>query len=100
MNMHKPLIGVMAVFAAITFAAPAHADTQGYFDYLSNHGVANPQGNAPNGTTWLSQGQQECSALRGGKSEEWLIGQLEHVMDQADSGLIVVGAHKYICPDA
>ena len=96
----KLMIGGVAALAAITFAAPAHADTQGYLDYLSNHGVANPQGTAMNGTTWLSQGQQECAALRGGKSEEWLIGQLEHVMDRADSDLIVVGAHQYLCPGA
>jgi hypothetical protein len=98
--MRKLLITGVAALAAITFAAPAHADTQGYFDYLSDHGVANPQGNAMNGTTYLSQGQQECAALRNGKSEEWLIGQLEHVMDRADSDLIVVGAHQYLCPGA
>ncbi len=102
MKKHVPraVLAALALGAGLAFAAPAHADTQGYLDYLSNHGIANPQGNAMNGTTYLSQGQQECAALRNGKSEEWLIGQLEHVMDRADSGLIVVGAHQYLCPGA
>jgi Protein of unknown function (DUF732) len=83
----------LALGAGLAFAAPAHADTQGYTDFLRSHGIPNPEG-------LVSQGMQECEALRSGKSETWLIGQLEHVMDAAQSDDIVVAAHRYLCPDA
>jgi len=89
----KKVMLVVAGALALATAAPAHADTQGYIDFLRNHGVPNPE-------SYVSQGQQECEALRSGKSEGWLIGQLEHVMDRATSDNIVVGAHQYLCPGA
>jgi hypothetical protein len=86
-------LAALAVGAGLVFAAPAHADTQGFLDYMRNHGYANAE-------SYLSQGMQECAALRNGKPEGWLIGQLEHQMSRAESELVVVGAHQYLCPDA
>lgn len=88
----------LALAAGLAFAAPAHADAQGFIDYMRSHGYTNPV--APNGNTYLSQGQQECSALREGKPEGWLIGQLESQLSRAESELVVTGAHQYLCPDA
>jgi hypothetical protein len=94
--MKKLLIPVMAS-AAVFLAAPAHADTQGYLAWLQSHGVSDP---APNGNSLVSQGQQECQALQSGKSQSWLIGQLESQMGSAQAEDIVVAAHQYLCPGA
>jgi hypothetical protein len=92
-HVSRAALAALALGGGLAFAAPAHADTQGYIDYLRNHGMPNPE-------SQVSRGMQECQALRSGKSEGWLIGQLEHVMSQADSSLIVVGAYQYLCPGA
>ena len=87
----------LMIGAVVALAAPAHADDAGYLNWLQNHGVTGP---LPNGTGLLSMGTQECDALRHGKPEGWLIGQLEHITGRAQSEDIVVAAHKYLCPDA
>jgi Protein of unknown function (DUF732) len=92
-HVSRGALAALALGAGLAFAAPAHADTQGFLDYMRNHGYANAE-------SYLSQGMQECEALREGKSEGWLIGQLEHVMSRAESQLVVVGAHQYLCPGA
>jgi hypothetical protein len=92
-------VAALALGAGLAFAAPARADTQGFLDYMRSHGYAN-QGPTSNGNTYLSQGQQECAALRAGKSESWLIGQLESQLSRAESQLVVTGAHQYLCPGA
>jgi hypothetical protein len=93
------LIAGLAVFAGISFSPLAHADAQGFNDYMASHGYAS-LGPSGTGFTYLSQAQQECSAMRNGKSQEWLIGQLESELSRAEAGLVVTGAHQYLCPDA
>ncbi len=87
----------LAIGAGLALAVPAHADDASYLTWLQNHGVTGP---LPNGTSLLSMGTQECDALRHGKPEGWLIGQLEHVTGRAQSEDIVVAAHQQLCPDA
>ena len=93
------LIGGIAALAAITFSPLAHADAPGFNDYMASHGYPS-LGPSGTGFTYLSQAQQECSAMRNGKSQEWLIGQLESQLSRAEAGLVVTGAHQYLCPDA
>jgi Protein of unknown function (DUF732) len=96
--MKKLLIPAVAC-AAVFLATPAHADEQGFNNYMASHGYPS-LGPSGTGFTYLSQAQQECSAMRGGKPQEWLIGQLESQLSSAEAGLVVTGAHQYLCPDA
>jgi hypothetical protein len=87
---------VPAVLAAGIVCAPlAHADMSSYLAYLQNHGVLSYD---PNG----NQGLQECAALREGKSELFLMGQLiqAYGWGKAQAEDVVGGAHRYLCPDA
>jgi hypothetical protein len=92
-------IALVLAVATLTLAPPAFANTaeDQYNLFLYNHGVGYVLGN---GNSALSQGYQECEALRAGKSETWLIGQLESQLDRASSGDVVYAAHRYLCPDA
>jgi hypothetical protein len=90
-------LSTLAIGAVVALAAPAHADDTGYLAWLADHGVTAP---LPNGTSLLSMGTQDCAALRGGKSERFLIGELEKETGRAQSEDIVVAAHRYLCPDA
>jgi hypothetical protein len=46
-------------------------------------------------------GTQECAGLRAGRSESFLIDNLEKVgVGRAQSGDVVYAAHHYLCPDA
>ena len=87
-----------ALVVGIACAPLAQADDQGFMNYMASHGYSSPTG--MNGVNYLSQARQECSALRAGKSEKWLIGQLESELSIAEAGLVVTGAHQYLCPDA
>lgn len=53
-----------------------------------------------NGVNYLSQAQLACSALRSGQSESPLTSALESKSSIAESGLVVSGAHQFLCPDA
>ncbi len=93
----RAALSIVVLGSGLALAAPAYADDASYLSWLSNHGVTAP---LPNGTSLLSMGTQECAALREGKSERFLIGQLESVTGRAQSEDIVVAAHQYLCPDA
>jgi hypothetical protein len=91
-------LAALALGAGLAFAAPAHADTAEYLTWLQNHGVSDP---LPNGTSLVSMGTQECAGLRAGRSESFLIDNLEKVgVGRAQSGDVVYAAHHYLCPDA
>lgn len=86
MAMKKLLIPAVTS-AAVLLAAPAHADTQRFLDYMQNHGYTNAK-------NYLSQGQQECEAPQSDTSESWSIDQLEHCLNIAESQLIATAAHQ------
>jgi hypothetical protein len=65
---------------------------------MQTHGYSNPVG--MNGVNYLSQAQLACSALRSGQSESPLTSALESKSSIAESGLVVSGAHQFLCPDA
>ncbi|MFZ0907824.1 MAG: DUF732 domain-containing protein [Mycobacterium sp.] len=93
--MRTLLIPVVAS-AAVVLAAPAHADTQGFIDYMYNHGGTTTASST--GESYLTYGQQVCQALQSGASESSQIGRLEGLMSRAESGLVVTGAHQFLCP--
>ena len=93
----RAALSMLALGVGLAFAATAHADDASYLSWLADHGVTAP---LPNGTSLMSMGTQECAALREGKSERFLIGQLESITGRAQSDDIVVAAHRYLCPDA
>jgi Protein of unknown function (DUF732) len=92
-HVSRAALAALTFGVGLAFAPPAHADTQGFLNYMRTHGYANAE-------SYLNQAQQQCQALRSGKSEGWLIGQLEHQMSRAESELVVTGAHQYLCPGA
>ena len=75
---------------------PAHADAQGFIDYMQNYGYHSAV--SGDGYSYVSQGQQVCQALQSGASESSQIGRLGGLMSRAESGLVVQGAHQYLCP--
>jgi hypothetical protein len=82
------------VSAAFLLVAPplAHADDQGYLNYLSSHGVpAWPAGPG------LKAGHDACSALRDGSSPQSFISTMG-LMGQIYGQTVVDGAHQYLCP--
>ena len=97
--MFKAVLVSAVVAAGIACAPLAQADGNDQYDqFLISHGAFRDV--LPNGNSPLAQGQQTCAALRAGKSESFLIGQLESQMDRATAEDIVVAAHRYLCPGA
>lgn len=90
-----------AVVAGIVCAAPAHADSDTYLRYLISHGVPNT-GPGTSSSTLVQTGNSECAAIREGKSDLFLFGQLieAYGMGKAQAQDIVYAAHHYLCPDA
>ena len=92
--MIKAIATILA--AGIAGAPQAQADMNSYLAYLQNHGVLSYDSNG-------SLGTQECAALRQGKSEEFLMGQLIQaypMWGKVQAEGIVQGAHRNLCPDA
>ena len=82
----------------LAFAAPAVADTADYLAWLQNHGVSDP---LANGMSLESAGTMECAGLRAGRSESFLIDNLEKVgIGRAPAEDVVYAAHHNLCPDA
>jgi hypothetical protein len=91
------LIAGAAAVLVLT-ATPAHADDQnGYMSYLESHGI-NRQSISEGELVTL--GEAECQKMRAGHSEDELTYALEAYKSNAESSIIVVGAHHYLCPDA
>lgn len=94
----KKLLVFAPLALGVVFTAPAHADAAGFSNYMQTHGYSNPIG--MNGVNYLGQAQLVCSALRSGQSESSLTNALEGKLSIAESGLVVSGAHQFLCPDA
>lgn len=84
--------------AGYTPTAEADSPQTQYSQYLISHGMYGDM--APDGNTWLQDGQQVCAALQAGQSEGQQTGQLESRMGRAQSSVIVYAAHHYLCPGA
>jgi hypothetical protein len=94
--MKKMLITAGAIAAAVLFAPIAAADTDAYMQYLRSHNVT---GGYWSDATLLSMGQQECEAMKGGKPDDFLIGELEKVgygAAQADD-IVYAARHFLTC---
>jgi hypothetical protein len=93
---------ITVIVALFLSTAPlAHADSGAYLEWLTSHGVV---GNGPGqyGEEFLLQtGTNTCAAIREGKSDSFLMGQLidAYQMGRAQSDDIVYAAHHYLCPN-
>ena len=98
--MNKALM-VAAAVAGIVCAAPAHADNDTYLQYLISHGVPDT-GPGTSSSSLVQTGNNECAAIREGKSDLFLFGQLidAYGMGKAQAQDIVYAAHHYLCPGA
>jgi hypothetical protein len=99
-------IAAAAAFAPTTLltvlATPsAHADNDTYLQYLISHGVPDT-GPGTNSSSLVQTGNNECAAIREGKSDLFLFGQLidAYGMGKAQAQDIVYAAHHYLCPGA
>ena len=93
-------IAVMgAVLAASIACAPlAQADNDQYDQYMISHGMVGSGSGQYSLEYLLQSGNNECAAFREGKSDTFLIGQLESQMGRAQAENIVFAAHHYLCP--
>ncbi|OHU97055.1 DUF732 domain-containing protein [Mycobacterium talmoniae] len=90
-------IGAAAFVAAITLAAPAHADDASYLDYLRSHGQ-NIMGYGPVENDWVTAGHFACARLRDGETPEQAANHPQHAFQ--DNGPLVVDAARHeLCPD-
>jgi Protein of unknown function (DUF732) len=106
--MKITIIAALAVSAAIG-SAVAHADPDGssqraqqqFSSYMSAHGVSDAI-TEPGMPVYsaLAEGQQVCTAFKGGASQQSQIAYLEGLMGRAQSELIVKAAQLYLCPGA
>ena len=98
-----------ALAAGIAFSPLAHADVDQYEQYMISHGMVSGAGancapaNPNCGASLeylLQQGKNECAAFAEGKSDQWLIGQLESGapvnLGRAGAENIVYAAHQYL----
>jgi hypothetical protein len=92
------VLAVLGIGVGLTFPAPSQADADEYLAWLQNRGVSDP---LANGASLLSTGTSECNALRAGRSESFLVDNLEKVgVGRAQSEDVVYAAHHYLCPAA
>ena len=97
----KVVVAGVALASVITCAPLAHADSDTYLQYLIDHGVPNA-GPGTDASSLVQTGNNECAAMREGKSDLFLMGQLieAYGMGKAQAQDIVYAAHHYLCPDA
>jgi hypothetical protein len=79
--------------AALTLAAPAHADEQGYIDYLNSHGVPTVIRSAA-----LGDGYKICAQIHEGMSPDDAINQY-FGFDRLWSPTTVYAAQHELCPN-
>ena len=87
--------GILAATALLT-AAPAHADTAGFYNELDDMSVPYPPDN-----TALGLGVQICKALRSGLSATAVINVMlpYHFYSAAQDGKFMLASVDQICPD-
>jgi Protein of unknown function (DUF732) len=84
---------LVPLIAALTFAAPAHADEQGYIDYLNSHGVPTPFRSAA-----LGEGYRLCAQIGAGMSPDDAINQ-SLGFQRLWSPATVYAAQHELCPN-
>ena len=90
-------MGAAAIFAAITFAAPAHADNPSYLEYLRSHGQ-DIMGYGPVENDWITAGHFACGRLRAGETPAQAANHPWHAFEE-NGPLVVEAAQHELCPD-
>jgi hypothetical protein len=99
MKALSPVVG--AVVAAITLSVPAHADQNGFFQMLADHGA--PASGREQGAL-LHLGNTVCEGFyNNGWSEQQAVSEIMTQLSDATPNraqLIVTAAHLQLCADA
>lgn len=99
MKVVLPIVG--AVVAAITLSAPAHADQNGFFQMLANHGAP---ASGREQSALLHLGNTVCEGFyKNGWSEQRAVSQIMTQLADTNPNraqLIVTAAHLQLCADA
>jgi hypothetical protein len=97
--MRSAVASAALLVAGLACAPLAQADNDTYLQYLISHGVPDT-GPGTSSSSLVQTGNNECAAMREGKSDLFLMGQLidAYGMGKAQAQDIVYAAHHYLCP--
>jgi hypothetical protein len=84
---------LVPLVAAVAFAIPAHADEQGFIDYLNSHGVPTTFRSAT-----LGDGYKICAQIGAGMSPDDAINQ-SFGFQRLWSPAVVYAAQHELCPN-
>jgi hypothetical protein len=104
--MLKPLVLPAVLVAGLIFVPLAHTDPASnndqYDQFMISHGVVGDGPGQYSEDFLLQTGTNTCAAIKEGKSDSFLMGQLidAYQMGKAQSDDIVYAAHRYLCPNA
>jgi hypothetical protein len=87
------VVSLVPLVAAVALAVPAHADEQGYIDYLNSHGVPTPFRSAA-----LGEGYRLCAQIGAGMSPDDAINQ-SLGFQRLWSPATVYAAQHELCPN-
>lgn len=98
--MSKTVLIPAVLAAAVALASQAHADNDQYDQFMISHGIA---GSGPGQFSLeylLQQGNNACAGSQAGRSDSFLIGQLEsgQQLGRAQAEDIVYAPPHYLCP--
>jgi hypothetical protein len=104
--VRKALVFPAVLAASLIFAPLAHADPDSasnndqYSQFMISHGVVGDGPGQYSEDFLLQTGTNTCAAIKEGKSDSFLMGQLidAYQMGRAQSDDIVYAAHRYLCP--
>ncbi len=96
--MKKYLIAAVLMPVAVMTAPLAHADTDGYLQYLRDNNIA--RGPMPTDSTAISDGQRACNLLRAGLSVDQIAADAPMAaIYGVDVRGIAIGAQQHLCPE-
>ena len=91
---------VVAIGAAVTLAASAHADENGFFQMLAARGAP---ATGSERSALLHLGNTVCDGFNNGWSEQRAVSEMMKQLSDTNPNraqLIVTSAHLQLCPDA
>lgn len=89
--MRKVGVFTASVALAVTMAAPAHADSQDFVDYIAS------RGEVTDGMEYevIDLGQAICGMFQAGGT----VDDVWDTLNQRDNAVWIVGSINYLCPD-
>jgi len=98
--MNKAIAFPAVLTVGLLCAPLAHADSGAYLGWLNSHGVIGNGSGQYSEDFALQTGTNTCGAIKEGKSDVFLMGQLidAYQMGRAQADDFVFAAHHYLCP--